>query len=83
MLYQLSYAPRLESSQSSPVPRSSFQRVPLGVLFLFLCVCLLGVGYSAARAGGGAWVIAAAAVVVALWLGSLGLRMLSRARARR
>ena len=83
MLYQLSYAPRLERAQFTRARGSSFTRVALGVLFLFLCVCLLGVGYAAARAGGGAWVIAAAAVALALWLGSLGLASLRRARAPR
>jgi len=54
--------------------------MPLGLLFLALSICLLGIGYEAARAGGGAWVIAAAAVGLALWLGSLGLKILRRAR---
>jgi hypothetical protein len=54
--------------------------VPLGFLFLVLCIALLGVGYAAARAGGGAWVIAAAATGLALWLGSLGVKILRRAR---
>ena len=78
VLYQLSYAPRLEKSDCSLGPRSSLSRVPLGFLFLFLCICLLGVGYAAARAGGGAWVIAVAAVGIALWLGNAGLAMLRR-----
>ena len=54
--------------------------VQLGVLFLFLSICLLGVAYSAARAGGGAWVITVAAVVIAVWLGNAGLHLLRRAR---
>jgi hypothetical protein len=54
--------------------------VPLGFLFLALCVALLGIAYEAARAGGGAWVIAAAATGLALWLGSLGVKILRRAR---
>jgi hypothetical protein len=54
--------------------------VALAVLFLFLCVALLGVAFEAARAGGGAWVIAVAAVAVALWLGNLGVTILRRAR---
>jgi hypothetical protein len=80
VLYQLSYAPRLERRQSSRGVAVAFDRVPLGLLFIFLCICLLGIGYAAARAGGGAWVIAAAAVAVALWLGSLGVTILKRAR---
>jgi hypothetical protein len=52
----------------------------LGILFLFLSVCLLGVAYAAARAGGGAWVIAGAALVIAAWLGSAGIGILRRAR---
>jgi hypothetical protein len=82
VLYQLSYAPRLERGKFSRAG-SSFKRVALGVLFLFLCICLLGVGYAAAVAGGGAWVIALAAVAVALWLGSVGVASLRHARARR
>jgi len=54
--------------------------VPLGFLFLFLCVALLGVAYTAARAGGGAWVVAVAAVALAFWLGSLGVKILRRPR---
>jgi hypothetical protein len=54
--------------------------VPLGILFLFLGVCLLGVAYAAARAGGGAWVIALAAGAIAVWLGNAGLAMLRRGR---
>jgi CHASE2 domain-containing sensor protein len=77
VLYQLSYAPRLEKAIVASASRSLF-RVPLGVLFLFLCICLLGVGYAAARAGGGAWVIAVAAVAIALWLGNVGLAMIRR-----
>ena len=52
----------------------------LGILFLFLSVCLLGVAYAAARAGGGAWVIAAASLAIAVWLGNAGIGMLRRAR---
>jgi len=72
--------PRLEMSRFSQGSAVALGAVPLGVLFLFLCICLLGVGYAAARAGGGAWVIAAAAVAVAVWLGSLGVTILRRAR---
>jgi hypothetical protein len=78
VLYQLSYAPRLETSDCSRAPLSSLRGVPLGILFVFLCVCLLGVGYAAARAGGGAWVIAVAALAIALWLGNAGLAILRR-----
>jgi hypothetical protein len=52
--------------------------MPLGILFLFLSVCLFGVGYAAARAGGGAWVIAIAAAGIAVWLGTTGLAILRR-----
>ena len=52
--------------------------MPLGLLFVFLAVCFLGVAYTAARAGGGAWVIAAAAFAIALWLGSAGISILRR-----
>jgi hypothetical protein len=78
VLYQLSYAPRLEKTDCSRVPLSSLRGVPVGILFMFLCVCFLGVGYAAARAGGGAWVIAVAAVAIALWLGNAGLAILRR-----
>ena len=54
--------------------------MPLGLLFLFLSVCLIGVGYAAARAGGTAWIIAGAAVLIALWLGQSGIALLKRAR---
>jgi len=54
--------------------------VPLGILFVFLCVCFVGVAYGAARAGGGAWVIAAASLAIAVWLGNAGVGMLRRAR---
>jgi hypothetical protein len=69
-----------QSSESSQGAAVALGAVPLGLLFLFLCACLLGVAYAAARAGGGAWVIAAAAVAVALWLGSLAVAILKRAR---
>jgi hypothetical protein len=52
----------------------------LGILFLFLSVCLLGVAYAAALAGGGAWVIATASLAIAVWLGNAGIGMLRRAR---
>jgi hypothetical protein len=54
--------------------------VALGLLFLVLGACLLGVAFAAARAGGGAWVIAAAAVVIALWLLNSAFAILRRAR---
>jgi hypothetical protein len=54
--------------------------VPLGILFIFLCACLLGVAYAAARSGGGGWVIAAAAAAIGLWLGNSGVAILRRAR---
>ncbi len=54
--------------------------MPLGLLFVFLSVCLLGVAYAAARAGGGMWVIAVSALAIAVWLGNAGLTLLRRAR---
>ena len=79
MLYQLSYAPRPRDCDGSRVlSLSSLSHVPLGILFLFLSICLFGVGYAAARAGGGAWVIAMAAAAIAVWLGTTGLAILRK-----
>ena len=57
----------------SPAPSLAFVRVPLGLLFVFLSICLLGVAYAAARAGGGAWVIAVCAVGIAVWARSAAM----------
>jgi hypothetical protein len=61
-----------------PAPQ---QRSALGVLFLFLAAALAGVAYAAARAAqdhAGLWIVVAAAAVLAVWLGSLGLRAFVR-----
>jgi hypothetical protein len=52
------------------------------VLFLFLAVFFVGIAFTAAMAGGSAVVIAVAAAVLALWIGSFGLRALLARRAR-
>jgi hypothetical protein len=48
---------------------------PLGALFVVLALGLAGIGFAALRAD--QWVIAFAAAVLAVWLGSLALRLLS------
>jgi len=58
------------------------QRHALGVLFLFLAVFFIGIAYAAVRAGGSALVIGVAAAVLALWIGTFGLRALLAKRAR-
>jgi hypothetical protein len=65
---------------SAWVAADSLRAVSLGLLFVFLSVCFIGVAYAAARAGGEAWIIAAAAVAIALWLGNAGIGLLRRAR---
>ena len=54
----------------------------LGTLFLFLAVLFVGIAYAGAKAGGIALGIGIAAAVLALWIGSLGLRALHMNRAR-
>jgi hypothetical protein len=54
----------------------------LGVLFLFLAVFFVGIAFTAIKAGGSALVIGIAAAVLALWIGTLGLRALLSSRAR-
>ena len=54
----------------------------LGTLFLFLAVFFVGIAYAGARAGGIAFGIGIAAAILALWIGSLGLRALLMRRAR-
>ncbi|MEP6910565.1 MAG: hypothetical protein ABI896_09075 [Actinomycetota bacterium] len=58
------------------------QRRVLGVLFLFLAVFFAGIAVTAVMAGGSALVIGVAAIVLALWIGSFGLRALVVRRAR-
>jgi hypothetical protein len=54
----------------------------LGVLFLFLAVFFIGIAVTAVRAGGLAVGIGVAAGVLALWIGTFGLRALLARRAR-
>ncbi|MCP9484661.1 MAG: hypothetical protein MSC30_02265 [Gaiellaceae bacterium MAG52_C11] len=57
------------------------QRHALGLLFLFLAACFLGIAISAARAAAetpGASVIALAAAALAAWLASMSWRGLRR-----
>lgn len=56
------------------------QRRALGTLFLFLAILFAGIAYAAIVAG--VWVIGAAAVILALWIGTFGLRALLAKRAR-
>ena len=54
----------------------------LGLLFLFLAVLFVGIAVTALMAGGSAVVIGVAAAVLALWIGSFGLRALLMKRGR-
>ena len=54
----------------------------LGLLFLFLAAFFVGIAVTAVMAGGSAVVIGVAAAVLALWIGSFGLRALLMKRAR-
>jgi hypothetical protein len=54
----------------------------LGVLFLFLAVFFIGIAFTAIKAGGSAIVIGIAAAVLALWIGTFGLRALLAGRPR-
>jgi hypothetical protein len=58
------------------------QRRALGVLFLFLALFFVGIAVTALMAGGSVVVIGVAAVVLALWIGSFGLRALLMKRGR-
>ena len=58
------------------------QRRVLGVLFLFLAIFFVGIAFTAIKAGGSALVIGIVAVVLALWIGTLGLRALLASRPR-
>ena len=59
------------------------QRRVLGALFLALAVFFIGIAVTAVQGGGAtAVVIGGAAVVLALWIGSFGLRALLVRRAR-
>ena len=88
MLCQLSYAPGLPTDCSRGFPASrvagvaASQRRVLGILFLVLAVFFGGIAATAVLAGGSAVVIGVAAAVLALWIGSLGLRSLLVSRAR-
>jgi hypothetical protein len=55
------------------------QRRALGTLFVLLAVVFGGIAYAAIVAG--VWVIGAAAVILALWIGTFGLRALLAKRA--
>jgi len=52
------------------------------VLFLFLAIFFVGIAFTAIKAGGTAVLIGVAAVVLALWIGTLGLRALLASRPR-
>jgi hypothetical protein len=52
------------------------------VLFLFLAVFFVGIAFTAVKGGGSAIVIGIAAAVLALWIGTLGLRALLASRPR-
>ena len=54
----------------------------LGVIFLFLAVFFVGIEFTAIKAGGSAIVIGIAAAVLALWIGTFGLRALLASRPR-
>jgi hypothetical protein len=58
------------------------QRRALGVLFLFLALFFVAIAVTALMAGGSAVVIGVAATVLALWIGSFGLRALVMKRGR-
>ena len=58
------------------------QRRVLGVLFLFLAIFFVGIAFTAIKAGGSALVIGVAAAVLALWMGTLGFRVLLASRPR-
>lgn len=61
--------------KASGTKRSRARNRPLGVLFVVLALGLAGIAVAALRAE--VWVIAFAAAVLAVWLGSLGARLLS------
>jgi hypothetical protein len=53
----------------------------LGLLFIFLSACFLGLAYAAATAGKVAgWVVAVAAVALAIWLCNLAITLMRRRR---
>jgi hypothetical protein len=53
----------------------------LGLLFLFLSACFLGLGYAAATAGKAAgWVVAVGALALAIWLCNAAIAMIRRRR---
>jgi hypothetical protein len=54
---------------------------PLGILFVFLGACFLGLALSAVRAGNTTgWVVFVAALAVAVWFGDAAFRILRRRR---
>ena len=57
------------------------QRRLLGLLFAVLSAGLGLIAVFSALEGGGAWVIALAAAVLAIWMGDLARRALTRPRA--
>ncbi len=59
---------------------AAHSRRALGTLFLLLAVLFAGIAYAAVVAG--VWVIAVAGGVLALWIGSFGLRAMLVKRAR-
>ena len=82
-LCQLSYAPELPLSVAPRLVRTTVpevQRQLLGLLFAALALGLALVAVYAALEGGSAWVIALAAAALALWMGDLARRALSRPR---
>jgi Flp pilus assembly protein TadB len=64
-----------EKTKASRKKRSRGRNRPLGALFVVLALSLVGVAVAALRAE--VWVVAFAAAVLAFWLGSLALRLLS------
>ena len=54
---------------------------PLGLLFVFLAACFLGLALAAGAHGGTTgWVIAVAGIAVAAWFGESAFRMSRRRR---
>jgi hypothetical protein len=52
------------------------QRRALGLLFLAIALGFAGIALAAAREG--VWVVAAAAAALAVWMGTMSLRLLSK-----
>ena len=64
-----------------PTTLSAVHRHALGLLFAVLSASLGVIAVFSALEGGSAWVIALAAGVLAVWLGDLARRALTRRRA--